>query len=337
MTQDEESNRDWVDLWLLAAIGVLSLVFLLAVLLMLREPHDTIMYVHYLWRRVWIALALVALVVLVGMRVRLRAKGDPSARNQRRRRGLDCLLLVSIAALPMLLFWPPTETGHDPLRPGAQVCRQYPADARAAQAQVNYLLYLPAEYTESRKWPLVVFLHGGGAIGGRFGDNLLYVRAEGLPNQIERGKQFPFILVSPQSPGMRWNAELVVALIDHVSSTLPVDRDRVYLTGNSMGGIGTWHVASHYPDRFAAIVPLCGWGEPVLAERLANLPIWVFHGAKDDRVPLKRSQEMVDAVTRSGGHAKLTVYPDGGHFIDDVTYQNEQLYQWLLAQRRSRN
>jgi predicted peptidase len=103
-----------------------------------------------------------------------------------------------------------------------------------------------------------------------------------------------------------------------------------------MGGYGTWDVASQYPDRFAAIVPLCGGGQIWLAKPLAAVPIWAFHGAKDNRVPLWMSQQMVAAVTKCGGHAKLTVYPNGGHSIDDVTYRNPQLYEWLLTQRRSR-
>jgi predicted peptidase len=127
---------------------------------------------------------------------------------------------------------------------------------------------------------------------------------------------------------------VVVALIDHLSSTLSVDRDRVYLTGCSMGGFHTWEYAVSYPDRFAAIVPLCGGCDPQLAKRLVNVPIWAFHGAKDDRVPLAMGKEIVDAVKKCGGNVKFTIYPDAGHNIDDLTYRNEQLYEWLLAQRR---
>ena len=247
-----------------------------------------------------------------------------ASRKRGYRRGLDGLLLLNVGVLPVLLFWPPMERGHDPLRPGAQVCRQYPAPgeglAGAARPPLHYLVYLPAEYTDSRRWPLVVFLHGGGGRTGRRGGNLLYVRAEGLPNQIERGKQFPFILVSPQS-GSAWRPAVVVELIDHLLLSLPVDPDRVYLTGNSMGGIGTWQVAAHFPERFAAIVPLCGAGDVRLAGELVNMPIWAFHGALDDRVPLGAGRAMVDAVNSRGGHARLTVYPEAGHFINDVTYE----------------
>jgi predicted peptidase len=203
--------------------------------------------------------------------------------------------------------------------------------AHLAKMQVNYLLYLPPEYEPSRPWPLVVYLHSHGLEG----DNLAYVLTEGLPHEIERGRQFPFILVSPQQPGQGgWNPELVLELTDHISSTLPIDRDRVYLTGGSMGGFATWDVASHYPDRFAALVPVCGGGDPLLAKRLVNVPIWAFHGAKDNVVPIAWDQRMVDAVKKCGGQVKFTVYPDLGHGIGDVTYENDELFKWLLAQRR---
>jgi len=335
MTDNEPSKWDKVDLTLLALIGIVGIDFLAYVCWMLRSPYDTIMYVHSLWRGVWIAIVLVAFVLLVGLRVWLRPKGPCTRRQRLRVWGLDLLLLLlAVTVQPILLFWPMVDLGHDPLRPGAQVCRQYHhlgSKADPIAERVDYLLYLPAEYNESQKWPLVVYLHGAGAIG----QNLLYVRAEGLTNQIEQGKQFPFILLSPQSIHGGWYPKLIVELIDHVSSTLPVDRDRVYLTGCSMGGHGTWNIASSYPDRFAAIVPLCGGGDPRHAKRLAGIPIWAFHGAKDNTVRLASGQTMVDAVKKCGGNVKFTIYPDGGHIIDDMTYRNDQLYTWLLAQRRS--
>ncbi len=284
MTAEQKNTRDWVDLALLAAIGVLAIGLLLAVPVMRQAPYDTIMYVHFLWRRAWLAIALVVLAMLACLRVWSWRGDTHTSRKKRYLRGLDGLLLLSVGVLPVLLFWPPREAGHDPLRPGAQVCRQYPAPGEnrtdAARPPINYLAYLPAEYTASRRWPLVVFLHGSGGRRGKHGGNLLFVRAEGLPNQVERGKQFPFILVSPQSPGAGWRPSLVVELIDYLLRNLPVDPDRVYLTGNSMGGIGTWQVASHYPERFAAIVPLCGGGDVRLARELVNMPIWAFHGRR---------------------------------------------------------
>ena len=166
MTDEHTSQRDWVDLLLLAAIGVVWIFLLCGVLVMLREPCDTVMYVHFLWRRALFAVVLLLWVVLAGLRIWLRAKGDFTPRKRHQLRTLDCLLLLGVAALPVMLFCPPNDTGHDPLRPGTLVSRQYPAPdqthAGVARAQLRYLLYLLAEYTERRRWPLVVFLHGGG-------------------------------------------------------------------------------------------------------------------------------------------------------------------------------
>jgi predicted peptidase len=106
------------------------------------------------------------------------------------------------------------------------------------------------------------------------------------------------------------------------------------VTGLSMGGFGTWQLACEYPQRFAAIAPVCGGGEPGLASRIAHLPVWVFHGAKDTVVPLERSQEMVTALKQAGGEPTLTVYPDAGHDSWSATYANPELYDWFLAHTR---
>ena len=160
---------------------------------------------------------------------------------------------------------------------------------------LNYLLYLPPGYDKQDKWPLVLFLHGA----GERGDNLDRVKLHGPPKLIDKGKEFPFIIVSPQCPnGHWWNNELIplTALLDDIESKYKVDRDRVYLTGLSMGGFGTWALAAYSPNRFAAIVPICGGGEPLLARALKNTPVWAFHGGKDPIVPVKRSQDLIDAL-----------------------------------------
>jgi predicted peptidase len=114
-----------------------------------------------------------------------------------------------------------------------------------------------------------------------------------------------------------------------------VDKDRIYVSGLSMGGFGTWSLAAYTPDRFAAIAPICGGGEPFRTRRLTGLPVWVFHGAKDKAVPLERSQEMVDALKKRGGSVKLTIYPEAGHDSWSETYDNPDFYEWLLQQRRN--
>ena len=251
----------------------------------------------------------------------------------------DWLLLTAIiglsAYLLVLLLGPAVEAWRHRPRPGIQVGQQYIMQEghgkRTLATPVNYLLYLPSDYTTRRKWPLVVYLHGSGSRG----QDLNLVRREGPAELVEQGKKFNFILLSPQCPAHSWwPDELVVDLIEHISSSLSVDRERVYLTGYSMGGCGVWRVACFDSIRFAAIAPLCGGGDPDQAERLVNVPVWAFHGEKDQVIPLKLGKAMVDAVKNCGGQVKFTVYPNEGHGICGLTYQNEQLYEWLLAQRK---
>ena len=198
-------------------------------------------------------------------------------------------------------------------------------------AKLSYLLSLPADYEKSTdSWPLVLFLHGS----GESGSDLNKVKAHGPPKLVETRGPFPFILVSPQSPGRSWDPEVLNALVDSLVKEHRVDRDRVYVTGLSMGGFGTWALAAAYPDKFAALAPICGGGNPADARKLARLPIWVFHGAKDSVVPLKRSSQMVDALKAVGGNPQFTVYPDAAHDSWTETYDNPEFYRWLLAKKR---
>ena len=114
-------------------------------------------------------------------------------------------------------------------------------------------------------------------------------------------------------------------------ATYDIDQDRVYLTGLSMGGYGTWALASKYPDRFAAIAPICGGGTMIMALGLKDMPVWAFHGAKDQVVPLAESERMVETINARGGNAKLTVYPEAGHDSWTKSYDNQELYDWLLS------
>ncbi|MFV1967422.1 MAG: prolyl oligopeptidase family serine peptidase [Pirellulaceae bacterium] len=199
------------------------------------------------------------------------------------------------------------------------------------KVQMGYLLYLPKDYDKQESWPLVLFLHGA----GERGDDLELVTVHGPPKLIAEGKDFPFIVVSPQCPKDRWwqHTELT-ALLDHIVKTHKVDEDRIYVTGLSMGGFGSWRLAAYTPNRFAAIAPICGGGETYWTRRFPHLPVWVFHGAKDTGVPLERSQQMVDALKNAGGKPKLTVYPEAGHNAWTETYNNPKFYEWLLEQER---
>ncbi len=197
----------------------------------------------------------------------------------------------------------------------------------------EYLLYLPEGYGAGEKeWPLVVFLHGA----GERGDSLALVAIHGPPKLVREGRAFPFILVSPQAPeGERWSVEYLSALLDEVESAYRVDENRIYLTGLSMGGFGTWAWVAEEPERFAAVAPIAGGGEPWAACAAKAVPTWAFHGAQDSVVPVERSREMVEALEACGGDIRYTEYPDATHDSWTATYDNPALYDWLLAQRRA--
>ena len=195
---------------------------------------------------------------------------------------------------------------------------------------MKYLLYLPEGYDARDNWPLMIFLHGS----GERGDDLELVKKHGPP-KLAYEMSLPFVIVSPQCPeGKRWETEPLIELIDHILSELPVERQKIYLTGLSMGGFGTWNLAAAFPDYFAAIVPICGGGNPSDACKMKDIPAWVFHGQDDKVVPVEKSQEMVDALKNCGGRVKFTVYPDTGHDSWTKTYANPKLYEWLLNQNK---
>jgi predicted peptidase len=218
----------------------------------------------------------------------------------------------------------------DAVTPGKQQPQTFVGEVKIP-VKLNYLLYLPKGYDPAgeKRWPLLLFLHGA----GESGHDLNRVKIHGPPKLAEK-KEFPFIVVSPQSPKFGWDVHGLNALLDDVSAKHKVDADRVYLTGLSMGGFGTFALATAYPQRFAALVPICGGGESIFAAKIKNIPIWVFHGAKDTAVPLKRSEEMVAALKKAGADVRFTVYENAGHDSWTETYNNPALYEWLLKQRR---
>jgi predicted peptidase len=203
----------------------------------------------------------------------------------------------------------------------------------------KYLLFLPADYNSQSKkrWPLMLFLHGA----GERGTNLSMVTRHGPPKIVKDKPDFPFLLVSPQCPtGERWSNDTLLALLDDIVFKYKIDTNRVYLTGLSMGGYGTWSLGTARPERFTAIAPICGGGEtiPILLadgkrkDQLKKLPVWAFHGAKDPTVKLEESEKMVAAYKRLGNNnVELTVYPEAGHDSWTETYNNPKLYEWFLS------
>jgi len=199
----------------------------------------------------------------------------------------------------------------------------------------NYLLYLPKDYNESdNDFPLVLFLHGS----GERGTDIEKVKIHGLPKLISEGKEFPFIVVSPQCPDdIFWNVDVLIALLDKIESTYRVDKNKIYVTGLSMGGHATWELALRQPNRFAAIAPVCGWADTSKANTIFHTPIWVFHGAKDNVVPVNAAEDMVKALKNYGSNVNLTIYLEANHDSWTETYNNEELYKWFLEQSLDQN
>jgi len=209
-----------------------------------------------------------------------------------------------------------------------------------------FRIFVPEDTDE--KYPLVLYLHGAGSNGD---DN----RAQVVGNfQIktlvseEIQAQYPSIILAPQCPdGMGWVrqpwgpgiAEDLMGMLEQVCTEYPVDRSRIYITGVSMGGFGTWGMLRAYPDYFAAAVPLCGgWDledDVENAPVMKDVPIWAFHGALDTTVPVERTRDMVKALEAVGGNIKYTEYPDEGHSISARVYYEPELFPWMFAQTRS--
>ncbi|TWT41016.1 Alpha/beta hydrolase family protein [Phycisphaerae bacterium RAS1] len=199
----------------------------------------------------------------------------------------------------------------------------------------NYSVYVPPEYDADAAWPCVLFLHGSGERGS---DGLLQTEV-GIGSAIRRNRALiPAIVVMPQCrPGMTWTgpmAEMALRCVEETSRTYHLDPDRIYLTGLSLGGHGAWFIAARMPDAFAAIVPICGFGEPKEVATLTKMPCWCFHGTADEAVPVQRSRDLIEAVRKAGGDPKFTEIEGGPHNVWDRVYGDPEMWKWLLTQRR---
>ncbi len=209
------------------------------------------------------------------------------------------------------------------------------------QVKLNYLLHLPPKQPGVDQYSLIVFLHGH----GESGDDLEKVKVHGIARIVEERPDFPFITVSPQCPsGVTWVLidDAVIALVEEMLKRPDVDASRVYLTGLSMGGYGTWHIGVGRPDLFTALAPICGGGSfvnylPARIPRLKNTPVWAFHGADDETVPVSEQQPLIDALKAvSETEVRFTVYPGVKHDSWTQTYANPELYQWFLKWHKER-
>lgn len=202
----------------------------------------------------------------------------------------------------------------------------------------RYSLYVPKDYapTSKKKWPLIIFLHGS----GERGEDLDVLTRNGPPKMIAAGHAFPALVASPQAPDHdTWDPHSVKGLVDALKREYHIDEDRIYITGISMGGYGVWDTIMAFPHTFAAAVPICGSAgvKFVAAERIKHVPVWIFHGADDTVVPATNSQRIYDALVEAGGTPKLTIYAGVGHDAWTRTYEDQDLWEWLFAQKRGGN
>lgn len=240
-------------------------------------------------------------------------------------------MLIGLAAV--ILFVGHAQATDDKPAAGKQVAQVFKTKNEAGEETLlHYWLYLPANHDGKAKLPLMLFLHGS----GERGSDLEKVKQHGPPKLVEGQKDWAFITISPQCPrDTRWNAETLAKLVDLVAKEQEADEKRLYVTGLSMGGSGTWSLVAKFPDKFAAAVPMCGRGDTAQADKLVKVPIWVFHGAKDTGSSPELSESMVKAIKEAGGdNVKLTVYPDAGHDCWTRAYGDPELYKWLLTQQK---
>lgn len=248
-----------------------------------------------------------------------------------------CAIFFGTVALPYPGF--SDDPAGNESKSSRQVIVELPEELASQTENLNNLfwLYLPKRYEEtSDLLPLIIYLHGS----SRRGTDPSLVKANGIPPLLDEDEDFDFIVASPQALNnfpwqISWRPDDLILLLDHLLENYEIDPDRVYLTGLSMGGYGTWACSADYPERFAAAIPICGGGDPAWGEAFGDLPIWAFHGDEDRVVPAERSVEMVEAVKAAGGNAKLTLYPGVGHDSYTRTYANPETFRWLLEQKRS--
>lgn len=200
----------------------------------------------------------------------------------------------------------------------------------------HYLTYLPTNYEneELKNYPVIFFLHGASLRG----DDINKIEKYGIPKLIKDGKDFDFIVISPQCPlEMTWASEnWFIKTFEDVKIKYRIDTNKVYLTGMSLGGEGTWYIAEKHPDFFAAIAPVCGRSSNIESikkdiHKISNMPIWLFHGEQDKTYTVTESDDIYEKLVKINKDVKYTRYPNLGHWAThDSTYKNDELYNWFL-------
>ena len=200
---------------------------------------------------------------------------------------------------------------------------------------MNYLISVPEDYTPGEVLPMIVFLHGAGEVG----TTPASLQATGLMHLIKEGLPVRAVVLAPHLPDRRrvWNnlVDETFELIDKTATAFGVDRNRISITGLSMGGYGTWEMGICYADYFSAMAPICGGGLSWRCYALTEMPIRTFHGDVDGTVPISVSYEMVDRINAAGGHVEFTILHNVSHNCWDHAYGNTDLLTWLVSHDKS--
>lgn len=229
---------------------------------------------------------------------------------------------------------------------------------KEGEHSLPYRFHQPEKLERGKRYPLVLFMHGAGERG--LDNRRQLYRLAG----VKFWEKYPCYVLSPQCPPKNnsipyseyvwvdtefgdsvhsmkifptWSMKLAMDLLDKVIKSNKIDRSRIYVTGLSMGGFATWELIQRMPDKFAAAVPVCGGGDLEYAPKLSLIPLWVFHGDADKRVPVQRSRNMVEAITKKGGHPNYTEFPRVGHDSWTLTYKNSEMWDWMFTQSKKLN
>lgn len=232
------------------------------------------------------------------------------------------LLVLQIAAPTVLLWLYRPQAGH-------LGRTHFPVEG----ADLEALVYLPRDFHRKRlaRFSLLIFLHGSGDRGVSPWE----LQGCGPASLASQGSGLSCVVICPVCPkGMTWDPAWIQSLAQQAIAQYQVDADRIYLSGYSMGAHGTWESACRYPELFAAVVPIAGRGRPEEAAKLRDLPVWAFHGAKDEVIPVSASEDMLSAMREAGGTPKFTLYQERGHDICTEPFLTSELWEWLLRQRR---
>lgn len=234
--------------------------------------------------------------------------------------------LLAIGAFGLCVMSSSGQTG----KPTDQILKQYTFTS-------DYWISLPEGYDPNDTttlWPTIFFLHGASEsnFNGKIHPDI--ARRIGPGSEVDNGRKLPFIIVTPHAGRFGWKPKILLMILEEAMKDYHIDPDRLYLTGMSMGGFGTWDFAKEYPHYFAAIAPVCGGSDTTDVHMLANVPIWAFHGAKDEDVDIKPHTQMVETVSKYNNDVHYTIFPEGNHHIYFEVYRENYLYDWFLTKTR---